>query len=93
MPLSREARPKISLTSSIYFKKPGIHSQIFSFLVRRKYDLDDKYIYHLKTAMVYFDDAEQELGAIMVVDESRGIRSMSGKEWKEIKDFFVRLCL
>jgi len=36
---------------------------------------------------------QKELGAIMIVDESRGIRSMSGKEWKEIKDFFVRLCL
>jgi len=74
-------------------QKTGHSFADLSFLVRRKYDLDDKYIYHLKTAMVYFDDAEQELGAIMIVDESRGIRSMTGKEWKEMKDFFVRLCL
>lgn len=74
-------------------KKTGHSFADLSLLVQRKYDLDDKYIYHLKTAMVYFDDAEQELEAIMIVDESRGIRSITGKEWKEIKDYFVRLCL
>ena len=36
---------------------------------------------------------QHELGAMMIVDESRGIRSMTGKEWKDIKDFFMRLCL
>lgn len=74
-------------------KKTGHSFTDLSLLVQRKYDLDDKYNYHLKTAMVYFDDAESELGAIMVVDESGGIRSITEKEWKEIKDFFVRLCL
>ena len=74
-------------------KKTGHSFTDLSLLVRRKYDLDDNYNYHLKTAMVYFDDADPELGAIMVVDESRGIRSITGKEWKEIEDFFVRLCL
>jgi hypothetical protein len=44
-------------------------------------------------AMVYFDDAEREIAAIMIVDDSGGIRSISEKEWKEIKDFFMRLCL
>ncbi len=74
-------------------KKTGHSFADLSLLVQRKYDLDNKYNYHLKTAMVYFDDAEQELGTIMVVDEPRGIRSITAKEWKEIKDFFVRLCL
>lgn len=64
-----------------------------SLLVQRKYDVDDRYNYHLKTAMVYFSDAEKELEAIMLVDESGGIRSISEKEWREIKDFFVRFCL
>lgn len=74
-------------------KKTGHSFADLSLLVRRKYDLDEKYDYHLKTAMVYFDDAQRELAAIMLVDESGGIRSISEKEWTEIKDFFVRFCL
>jgi len=74
-------------------KKTGHSFADLSLLVQRKYGLDGKYNYHLKTTMVYFDDAEQELGAIMIVDESGGIRSITEKEWKGIKDFFVRLCL
>ena len=74
-------------------KKTGHSFADLSLLVRRKYDVDKKYDYHLKTAMVYFDDAEQELAAIMLADESDGIRSISDKEWTEIKEFFVRFCL
>ncbi len=29
--------------------------------VKRKYDVDEKYDYHLKTSMVYFKDAEPEI--------------------------------
>jgi predicted nucleotidyltransferase component of viral defense system len=74
-------------------KKTGHSFTDLSLIVQRKYDLDDKYNYHLKTAMVYFDDAEPEVGAIMIVDESGDIRSITEKEWKGIKGFFVRLCL
>jgi predicted nucleotidyltransferase component of viral defense system len=71
-----------------YLLKKTCHSFAdLSLLVQRKYN------YHLKTAMVYFDDAEREIAAIMIVDDSGGIRSISEKEWKEIKDFFMRLCL
>jgi hypothetical protein len=38
--------------------------------VQTKYQVDEKYDYHLKTAMVYFDDAEKELDAIRLVDET-----------------------
>ena len=74
-------------------KKTGHSFGDLSLLVQRKYDVDDRYNYHLKTAVVYYDDAEQELEAIMLVDELGGIRSISEKEWTEIKDFFVRFCL
>lgn len=74
-------------------KKTGHSFADLSLLVQRKYNVDKKYDYHLKTAMVYFDDAEQELAAIMLVDESGGIRSISEKEWEEIKNFFVGFCL
>ena len=74
-------------------KKAGHSFRDLSLLVQRKYDVDDKYNYHLQTALAYFDDAEQELDAIMLVDETGGIRSIAEKEWQEIKDFFVRFCL
>ena len=74
-------------------RKTGHSFADLSLLVQRKYDVDKKYDYHLKTAMVYFDDAELELAAIMLVDESGRIRSISVKEWTEIREFFVGFCL
>jgi len=74
-------------------KKTGHSFADLSLLVQRKYDLDNKYNYHLKTAMVYFDDAEPELAAIMLADPSGGVRSFSEKEWTGIKEFFLRFCL
>jgi predicted nucleotidyltransferase component of viral defense system len=71
-------------------KKTGHSFADLSLLVRRKYDVDEKYDYHLKTALVYFDDAEKDLEAIMLVDESGGIRSISERDWNKIKGFFVR---
>jgi predicted nucleotidyltransferase component of viral defense system len=73
-------------------KKTGHSFADISGLVQRKYGVDEKYDYHLKTAMVYFDDAQKDLEAIMRVDESGDIRSIDKKEWTEIKEFFVRLC-
>ncbi len=60
--------------------------------VHKKYLVDEKYDYHLKTAMVYFDDAERELDAIWLVGDSGTARSISDKDWGNIKDFFVRFC-
>ena len=74
-------------------KKAGHSFRDLSLLVQRKYDVDDKYNYHLQTALAYFDEAEQELDAIMLVDKSGGIRRIAEKEWQEIKDFFMRFCL
>lgn len=60
--------------------------------VQKKYHLEKKYDYHLKTAMVYFDDAEKEINTILLADQSERIRRVSQKEWKEIKHFFLRFC-
>jgi Nucleotidyl transferase AbiEii toxin, Type IV TA system len=73
-------------------KQTGHSFADLSRLIQRKYDLDQKYDYHLKTAMVYFDDAEKEIETIMMVGESGGVRSISKKEWNGIKDYFVRFC-
>jgi predicted nucleotidyltransferase component of viral defense system len=64
---------------------------VFS-LVQRKYQVDQKYSYHLKTAMVYFSDAEQEIDAIVIIDVSGKIRKITGMEWEDIKSFFEGLC-
>ncbi len=42
--------------------------------------------------MKNFDDAEKEINSIMIVDRSGIIRKVSAKEWKEIKNFFLRFC-
>jgi hypothetical protein len=61
-------------------------------LVQAKYRIGETYDYHLKTAMVYFDDAERELGAIQLADEAGGLRTISDEEWAGIKGFFARFC-
>jgi len=58
--------------------------------VQKKYVVDKKYDYHLKTALVYFDDAERELDAIWLVGENGAARNISEKKWDDIKDFFMR---
>jgi predicted nucleotidyltransferase component of viral defense system len=58
--------------------------------VQQKYQVDEKYNYHLKTAVVYFFDAEQEIAAIVIVDRAGRIRKINDGEWNKIKAFFVR---
>jgi predicted nucleotidyltransferase component of viral defense system len=60
--------------------------------VRKKYSVEGKYDYNLKTAMVYFDDAERELDAIWLVDTEKRARKISITKWNEIKSYFVRFC-
>lgn len=73
-------------------RKTGHSFNDLAFRVRTKYQVNEKYDYHLKTAMVYFDDAERELDAIWLVDQTGGVRNISSQEWKDIKDFFERFC-
>lgn len=77
-----------------YLLKRTCHSykDMFS-LVQRKYQVDEKYSYHLKTAMVYFFDAEQEKDDILIVDNSGNIRKITPEHWEEIKRFFTGFCL
>jgi predicted nucleotidyltransferase component of viral defense system len=60
--------------------------------VRKKYSVEEKYDYNIKTAMVYFDDAERELDAIWLVDTENRARKISNAKWNEIKSYFVRFC-
>jgi len=74
-----------------YLLKKSSHSfGDLSRLVRLKFGVDEKYDYNLKTAMVYFDDAEAELESIIMIDKSGEFRPITEKEWQDIKDFFIR---
>lgn len=61
-----------------------------SSLVREKYSLNEKYDYHLKTALVYFDDAERELESIWLVCEEEKVKRISEEDWLKMKNFFLR---
>lgn len=56
--------------------------------IQKKYHLDKKYEYHMKTAMVYFDDAERELDSIVLAQDEGHFHKLSESEWKKIKEFF-----
>ena len=73
-----------------YLLKESSHSfSDLSSLVQLKFGVDKKYDYNLKTAMVYFDDAEAELKSIIMIDKSGEFRPITEKEWQDIKDFFI----
>ena len=73
-----------------YLLKESSHSfSDLSSLVQLKFGVDKKYDYNLKTAMVYFDDAEAELESIIMIDKSGEFRPITEKEWQDIKDFFI----
>ncbi len=73
-----------------YLLKESSHSfSDLSRLVQLKFGVDKKYDYNLKTAMVYFDDAEAELESIIMIDKSGEFGPITEKEWQDIKDFFI----
>jgi predicted nucleotidyltransferase component of viral defense system len=76
----------------LYFllKHTRIEFDDLSSFVQKKYKLEKKYEYHMKTAMVFFDDAEHELDSIVLVKDDGYYRVLSESEWKEIKEFFGR---
>lgn len=76
----------------LYFILENTHLRFddLSSLVRKKYRVEKKYEYHMKTAMVYFDDAESEIDSIVLVQDEVHFHRLSESKWKEIKEFFVR---
>jgi predicted nucleotidyltransferase component of viral defense system len=64
------------------------HFEDIMTFVKKKYGVESRYEYHLKTSFVYFDDAEREKDSIMLIKKSGEIKRMSDEEWKDIKHFF-----
>ena len=57
-------------------------------LVIKKYKINREYEYQLKTAFVYFDDAEKEYNSIIMIKENNRNEKIKMEEWREIKSFF-----
>lgn len=72
-------------------RKTGLDFGDVSNLVIEKYGLDQSYDYHLKTSLVYFDDAEGEIDQIIMLEGGREQRNLTQKEWGEMKAFFLEL--
>jgi predicted nucleotidyltransferase component of viral defense system len=57
-------------------------------LALKKYALQPGYEYHLKTSLVYFDDAEKEYDAILLMRKEGSVDRMAEQEWHSLKQFF-----
>lgn len=58
-------------------------------LVKKKYGVEDRYEYQIKTAITYFDDADQEVSDIYLIDKKDNLEMISEKNWNDIKHFFI----
>jgi hypothetical protein len=61
--------------------------------VIEKFGLTREYEYQLRTAFVYFDDAEAQVGGLLICREDGSISTLQASEWEEIKAYFRRLVL
>jgi Nucleotidyl transferase AbiEii toxin, Type IV TA system len=59
-------------------------------LVRAKYGVGEDYDYNLKTGLFYFDDAEKDAAAIVLLDPAGAPRPMTAAEWASVKSFFTK---
>lgn len=57
-------------------------------LIQMKYTVQDSFAYQLKTSLVYFEDAEKEIGDIDLIMGS-GLEKMSRTFWDRVKWFFL----
>ena len=58
-------------------------------LVKKNYGVEDRYEYQIKTAITYFDDADQEVSDIYLIDKKDNLEMISEKNWNDIKYFFI----
>lgn len=72
----------------LLINKTGYHFEDILNGVISKYNVTNAYAYQLKTALVYFEDAEKELDNIIMIKENKRNTHLSGKQWQGIKAFF-----
>lgn len=58
-------------------------------LVKKKYKIENDYKYHLKTSLIFFDDAEKELKDIFLLNpQKQNLQILSFQLWNKIKNQF-----
>lgn len=88
--ISQRGSPKDFIDLYYIIKHTKIKFEDLSSFVQKKYQLEKKYEYHMKTSMVYFDDADREVDSTALVRKDSRPHPLSESEWKEIKEFFIR---
>jgi len=58
-------------------------------LVKKKYGVEDRYEYQIKTAITYFDDADQEMSDICLINNIGNTEKISVSFWNDVKNFFI----
>lgn len=58
-------------------------------LVKKKYGVENRYEYQIKTAITYFDDADQEVSDIYLFDKKDNLERICEKNWNDIKNYFI----
>ena len=77
------------LVKNISFDLSGIF-----YLVKTKYDVKDNYLYHLKTALVYFNNANREYEDILMYNNKMDkFERLTKKKWDDIKNFMRNFVL
>ena len=68
-------------------------NEIFA-LLKKKYQVEENYLYNLQSSFVYFDDAEPQVKEVVMYDNAHSSYScLSNTMWGEIKCFFKNLIL
>jgi len=58
--------------------------------VIKKYSLEKRYEYHLKTSLIYFDDADNGIENILLLKKQSIAQPISKNKWQTIKRFFIK---
>ena len=62
-------------------------------LTLKKYGTQHDYTYHIKRALVFFDEAEKGLKDVVLLKEPSLQYSIGQTEWEDVKRFFLRIAL
>lgn len=62
-------------------------------LTLKKYGTQHDYAYHIKRALVFFDEAEKGLKDVILLKEFSLQHPISQTEWEDVKRFFIRIAL
>ena len=71
----------------------GMPLEQLASLTLKKYGTQHDYTYHIKRALVFFDEAEKGLKDVILLKEPSLQYSIGQTEWEDVKRFFLRIAL